>query len=52
MFGMTVIILWLDTNYVALKTFLDLLKLHFFDLQNGGDRTYVINKLIHVMPLE
>lgn len=55
MFGMTVIILWLDTDYVALKTFLDVSKalfIYFFVLQNEDDRTYFMSKLIHVMHVE
>lgn len=54
MFGMTVIILWLDTDYVALKTFLNVSKalFIFFVLQSEDDRTYFMSKLIHVMHSE
>lgn len=50
---MIVKILWIDTNYMSLETFLDLSKASFFfPLQNGDDRAYFINKLIQVMYLE
>ena len=50
MFGMTVIILWLDTDYVALKTFLNVSKalFIFFVLQSEDDRTYFMRIVMRI----